>query len=127
MASGILLVDDNAIQAATRKAILERAGRNVLVANSAAAGLTALENPEIVRSLGLIITDHLMPEMNGPQFVSLVRSHFPEMPVLVLSGLPDAETEYEGMDVVFRVKPFAPDQLILLVKMLMNEPMTRTA
>jgi DNA-binding NtrC family response regulator len=127
MASGILLVDDNAIQAATRKAILERAGRNVLVANSAAAGLTALENPEIVRSLGLIITDHLMPEMNGPQFVSLVRIHFPEMPVLVLSGLPDAETEYEGMDVVFRVKPFAPDQLILLVKMLMNEPMTRTA
>jgi hypothetical protein len=45
----------------------------------------------------------------------------------VLSGLPGAESEYEGLDVVFRLKPFDPDSLILLVQKLLGEPMRRSA
>jgi hypothetical protein len=30
------------------------------------------------------------------------------MPVIVLSGLPDAEEEYEGLNVAFRMKPLPP-------------------
>jgi CheY-like chemotaxis protein len=127
MTTSILLVDDNPIQAATRRAILERVGYTVWLATSAAQGLDLLDEPEFFRTVRLIITDHLMPEMNGPEFVSVLRQHLHGLPVLVLSGLPDAELEYEGLDVVFRVKPFAPEQLIRLVRALLEEPMVRTA
>ena len=39
--------------------------------------------------------------------------------MIVLSGLPEAEPEYEGLDVVFRLKPVPPPELIELVR---NQP-----
>jgi len=38
------------------------------------------------------------------------------MPVIVLSGMAEAEAEYQGMNVMFRTKPFPPAELIELVK-----------
>lgn len=127
MGTSILLVDDNAIQAATRKAILERAGWSIVVSSNAPDALQLLENPDFFHSIGLIITDHLMPLMNGPEFVNILRKLFSDVPVLVISGLPDAEEEYDSLSVVFRLKPFAPDQLIHLVRALIAGPMSRTA
>jgi CheY-like chemotaxis protein len=127
MTSKILLVDDNTIQAATRKAILERAGMQVVLANSAHEALERLEEADVFRSIGLIITDHLMPGMNGPEFVIILRAMLPTLPVLVLSGLSDAEAQYDAVDILFRMKPFPPDQLISLARSLLSEPMSRTA
>jgi CheY-like chemotaxis protein len=125
MTVDILLVDDNAIQAATRKAILTRSGRTVLVASDGEQALVMLETA--TRPVGLVITDHLMPNMNGPEFVALLRERYPQLPVLVLSGLADAEEAYEGQDVIFRMKPLPPDELLMLVRSLLDEPMGRTA
>ncbi|HVJ07905.1 MAG TPA: response regulator [Acidisarcina sp.] len=122
-----LLVDDNAVQAATRKAILERAGQRVAVATDGFEALSLLENPEILQRLGLIISDHLMPGMNGPELVRRIREAYSTIPILILSGLPNAEEEYRGMNVVFRNKPFPPDALISLSRELLDEPMSRTA
>jgi len=36
--------------------------------------------------------------------------------VIVLSGLLEAESEYQGLDVIFRAKPFPPLELIELVQ-----------
>jgi len=127
MSTDILLVDDNSIQATTRKAILMRSGRSVAVASDGRQALLLLEDPEIVRRVRLVVTDHLMPGMNGPQFVSQLRDRFPDLPVLVLSGMAEAEEEYRDLDVIFRVKPFPPDELLALVRSLLNEPMSRTA
>jgi len=124
----ILLVDDNGIQAATRKAILARLGRNVIVAGDGAQALKLLDlvTPSS-RPVGLVITDHLMPGMNGPQFVAQLRDRFPQLPVLVLSGLAEAEDAYVDLDVTFRMKPLPPDELLRLVRTLLGEPITRTA
>jgi CheY-like chemotaxis protein len=127
MTSRILLVDDNTIQAATRKAILERAGMQVVLANSAHEALDLLEEADLFRSIGLVITDHFMPGMNGPEFVIILRALLPTLPVLVLSGLSDAEAQYDASDILFRIKPFPPDQLISLARSLLSEPMSRTA
>jgi DNA-binding NtrC family response regulator len=75
----------------------------------------------------LIITDHLMPVMSGPDFVAEVRRLDLTLPIIVLSGLPDAEAVYEGVDVVFRLKPFDPESLIRLVQDLLGERMRRSA
>ena len=112
----ILLVDDNKIQAETRRAILSRVGGEVIVAGSAVAALGMLEDPRLCSGLGVLVTDHLMPGMNGPELVDRVRKTLPLLPILVLSGLPDAESEYPAGQVVFRLKPYPPGELIRLVK-----------
>jgi DNA-binding NtrC family response regulator len=127
MTAEILLVDDNGIQATTRRAILERAGRSVITASGALQALEMLEDEDLLHSVGMIITDHWMPGFNGPQFIEKLRERLPKIPVLVLSGLADAESEYEGMNVIFRVKPFPPDMLISITGAILDEPISRTA
>jgi CheY-like chemotaxis protein len=125
MGLDILLVDDNGIQAATRKAVLSRLGRSVLVAGNGVQALQMLDSA--THPVGLVITDHLMPGMNGPEFVAELRERFPQLPVLVLSGLSEAEEEYGELDVTFRMKPLPPDELIRLVRSLLVGPIARTA
>jgi len=127
MNAEILLVDDNPVQAATRQAILSLRGRTVAVADGGYRALELLEDPDLIKSVGLVITDHWMPDLNGPQFVELLRRRLPAIPVLVVSGMPDAELEYEGLNVIFRPKPLPPDQLLSIVEILLDEPMSRTA
>jgi CheY-like chemotaxis protein len=125
MTSRILLVDDNHIQAATRRAILQRSGREVCLALQGQEALELLADTST--NIGLIITDHLMPVMSGPEFIAEVRQRGFTLPVVVLSGLPDAESAYEGMDVVFRLKPCDPDSLIRLAQELLGGRMRRSA
>ena len=127
MNTQILLVDDNAVQAEARNAILSRSGVRVLVAHSAAAALELLDDPALCDSIGVMVTDHLMPGMNGPELVVRVRQLLPELPILVLSGLPDAEAEYGAGQVLFRLKPFPPGELIRLVKHMLGDRALRSA
>jgi CheY-like chemotaxis protein len=126
MGVDILLVDDDAVQGATRKAILERAGYSVRVAGNGPAALDFLKSPE-GRQTRMVITDHLMPGMNGPEFVAKLRDGKSALPILVLSGYADGELDYESLEVTFRMKPFPPDQLIALVQYLLASAERRTA
>jgi DNA-binding response OmpR family regulator len=95
---------------------------------SGQAAIDILSDSEQLQQTGLLITDHLMPGMNGPELVRALRNRGVEIPILVLSGLPDAELQYEGLDITFRLKPFHPDALIALAHDLLDEPpMQRTA
>jgi CheY-like chemotaxis protein len=123
----ILLVDDDAIQGAIRRAILTRSGNEVLVAAEGRQALTLLENPELSQHIGMVVTDHIMPHMNGPEFVRELRGRFPKLPVLVLSGLPGGESEYEGLNVLYRLKPLAPEDLIRLAQSILGDTLGRTA
>jgi DNA-binding NtrC family response regulator len=127
MSVRILLVDDNDIQSATRRAILECAGREVCIASQGQQALELLDEPGTGPPIGLVITDHLMPVMSGPEFVAELRRRGYTLPVVVLSGLPDADAAYQGMNVVFRPKPFDPDSLIRLVHDLLGDCMRRSA
>jgi CheY-like chemotaxis protein len=126
MIADILLVDDNCIQATTRKAILARSG-SVAVACDGTQALAMLEQAGGIRPVGLVVTDHLMPGMNGPEFVANLRMKFADLPVVVLSGLGDAEDEYQDLDVIFRMKPCPPEELLALVRSLLIQPIGRPA
>jgi DNA-binding NtrC family response regulator len=127
MSLRILLVDDNHIQSATRRAILEGAGQEVCIAQQGRQALELLSEPGTGSPLGLVITDHVMPVMAGPEFVTEFRRRGYTLPVIVLSGLPDAEAAYQGLNVVFRLKPFDPENLIRLVQDLLGGCMRRSA
>ncbi len=112
----ILLIDDNAIQAATRQTILRRAGHFVIAVLNPSRALEQFRNDDFPASIRLVITDHLMPDMTGATFVTELRKLHPSMPVLVISGLEEAEEEYASLDVTFRVKPLLPDDLLTTVQ-----------
>jgi DNA-binding NtrC family response regulator len=115
MAKTILLIDDNAVQAATRQTILKRAGYFVIAVLSPERAREQFRNNEYPAEIDLVITDHLMPEMSGAEFIRCMREFAPVVPVLVSSGLEDAEAEYEGMNIHFRLKPLLPDNLLASV------------
>ena len=119
----ILIVDDNPIQAMTRRLILERAHLPVVLSDSGPAALARIDSGE---TFSMIITDHCMPEMSGPELVRKLRS-FSQVPIMVLSGLPEAEAEYEGMDVFFRMKPIQPEELISISRTMLYPALDQTA
>jgi CheY-like chemotaxis protein len=118
----ILLIDDNAVQAATRQTILKRAGYFVIAVLSPQRALEQFRINEYPSNIDLIITDHFMPGMTGAEFVRELRTFQPKVPVLVISGMAEAETEYEGMGVTFRLKPLPPDNLLASVHGLLQNP-----
>ncbi len=61
-----------------------------------------------------------MPSMNGAQFVRELRKLHPDLPVMVISGMEEAEPEYEGLDVQFLVKPLSPDLMLAHLRHLLQ-------
>jgi CheY-like chemotaxis protein len=120
----ILIVDDNPIQAVTRRLILEKAHFPVIIAEDGASALARFESGE---QFGMVITDHCMPEMSGPELVRKLRERSTTLPIVVLSGLPEAELQYEGLDVLFRLKPIQPQELIELSRTILFPAYGQTA
>ena len=110
----VLLVDDNPSQLKVRETVLRSAGFQVCVATTAESALATLR--ALQERIGVVVTDHLMPECNGVGLVQQIRASQNWIPVIVLSGLLEAESEYQGLDVIFRAKPFPPLELIALVR-----------
>ena len=120
MPSTVLLIDDNAIQAATRQTILRRAGYVVFAALNPQRALEQFRDNQFPEEIDLVITDHIMPGMNGAQFVTELRTIHPSIPVLVISGLDEAQDLYAGLNVLFRQKPLLPDALLASVHSLLK-------
>jgi DNA-binding response OmpR family regulator len=113
----ILVVDDNPVQALTRKAILARAGLEAETVYSAEAAFAAIESDH-ASAICLVITDHIMPGESGCCFVKGLWERRTGLPVVVLSGLAEAEDDYVGLDITFRAKPIRPGELIELARQL---------
>jgi CheY-like chemotaxis protein len=110
----VLLIDDNAVQLCVRESVLCDAGLSVARASSGEEAIARLRSfPATVK---VIVTDHVMPEANGPSFVRQLREFDPSVPVVVISGMCETEQEYSGLDVTFLQKPCPPDSLIREVR-----------
>lgn len=116
----ILLLDDNATQLTIRELVLRKAGMESHAATSAGAALALLRSSVGQEKIGAVVTDHLMPGMDGSGFVRELRKFNPTVPVIVISGLADAEEEYKGLDVIFRTKPCDPEDLISLLQSILH-------
>lgn len=111
----VLLIDDDPIQLRVREAVLRDAGMLVDVATTADSALALLRSSS-GRAIGTIVTDHVMPGTSGAAFVNQIRDVRPGIPIIVISGMAEAEDDYEGLDVTFRTKPCPPPELIRMVR-----------
>jgi len=123
----ILLVDDNPLRASLRKSILEGSAPDVVRALDASEALCLVESPEFASGLALVITGHVMTGISGPEFVAEFRSRMPQVPVLVLSAVANAEKEYAGIPGVLVSHTTSPEELRKLVRGLVGMGQKQTA
>jgi DNA-binding NtrC family response regulator len=76
----ILLVDDDAGVRATLRTLLQRSGYETLEASDGREGSRMLDGVD------LVITDLLMPEVDGVDLIGLIRKEGRTVPVIAMSG-----------------------------------------
>ncbi len=106
----ILLVEDEDMVRAVAERALIRAGYTV---TSAADGEAGLEQVEAGGEFDLIVSDVVMPGMDGPAMVRAIRAVHPVLPVLFMSGYAEEQLRKElDIDAVeFLPKPFTVQQI----------------
>ena len=87
----ILVVDDDAAIRSLILDVLESAAFRVLTAATGAQAL--VESEAEAGPIHLLLTDVLMPDVNGPELFRRLRTRRPEMRVLYMTGLEDAYTD----------------------------------
>ncbi|MDV8923032.1 response regulator transcription factor [Streptococcus pneumoniae] len=114
MGKTILLVDDEVEITDIHQRYLIQAGYQVLVAHD---GLEALELFK-KKPIDLIITDVMMPRMDGYDLISEVQYLSPEQPFLFITAKTSEQAKIYGLSLGaddFIAKPFSPRELVLRV------------
>ncbi|NIJ07009.1 two-component system cell cycle sensor histidine kinase/response regulator CckA [Sphingomonas vulcanisoli] len=108
----ILLVEDETMVRAVAERALTRQGYRVLTATNGEEALELLDDIGGER-FDLLITDVVMPAMDGPTLVSHARQRFPEMKIIFMSGYAEEQlrSSIELKDVAFLPKPFSVQQI----------------
>lgn len=121
MSDRILLVDDEPGLREAVQAYLEDEGFEVEVARHATEGWELLQqkNPD------LVITDIMMPQVDGYQFLKQMREdpRFKAMPVVFLTArgmTGDRISGYQAGCDAYLSKPFDPDELVAIVRNLLQ-------
>jgi CheY-like chemotaxis protein len=108
----ILVVDDEEMVLTMAEMVLKSRGYRVLTANSGEKGLQVLND---TRSLiDLLITDMVMPKMNGRELIEKVRSASPATRILCATACTRSLTIEQQLD--FLTKPFTAQQLLRKVR-----------
>ncbi len=106
----ILLVEDEDMVRAVAQRALARQGYTVLTAENGEAALELLAKGE---KPDLLISDVVMPSMDGPTMVRHARERYPDLPILFMSGYAEEQLR-KSIDldnVAFLPKPFSVQQL----------------
>jgi two-component system cell cycle sensor histidine kinase/response regulator CckA len=114
-----LVVEDEAAVRLVLARALTRAGWRVLVAETAESALemlhSSVESPESQPSV--VISDVVMPGMDGPALVRAVRRICPGIPAVMVSGYAEPVLRHDlaSADIAFLAKPYATAELLDLI------------
>lgn len=115
----VLLVDDEPALREVLRLGLAAKGYRVL---EAANGLEALDVLEARgHEVQLLVTDIVMPSMNGVQLAEEVERRLPGLPVLLITGYSDQAPEREGRPLPLLVKPFRIGELASRIREMLDE------
>jgi len=120
----ILLVGDEILLREGVQETLEVNGYTVIGAADGVEALDWLEQTEV----SLVITDLVMPNMNGVEFIEQLSVKYPKLPVIVASGSPDSVQSRLGIANIHVpgataciTKPFKGKDLVILVEKVIAE------
>lgn len=116
----ILLVDDEPALLALNLELLKGRGYTIIYANSAKQALEILDGEHI----DLLLTDVIMPEMDGYQLAAAVKEKYPTVKIQLASGFSDnhnSELVDEMLHENLLNKPFKSQQLFERIRILLDE------
>lgn len=112
----ILVIDDQAPLRTLLRTVLERAGHEVTEAPNGRLGLAVYRG----KPADLVITDILMPEMNGLDMILALTRAFLHVKVIAISGPPDTEKALDAAKLLgvrhTLHKPFSMNTLLKTVQ-----------
>jgi PAS domain S-box-containing protein len=116
----ILVVEDEPAVRATTTRALEQHGYRVLQAYN---GDDAQRIVERNQNIALVLTDVVMPQMNGPELAAHLAKTHPQLPVLFMSGYADDSVLTRDMVSHAAVisKPFLPRELARKVRQVLDD------
>ncbi|MEM0990737.1 MAG: ATP-binding protein [Pseudomonadota bacterium] len=123
----VMLVEDEAPVRSFASRALKLRGYRVIEAESAEAAMELLEDG--AEDVEVLVSDVVMPGMDGPTFATKARALRPELRVVFISGY--AEDSFrrnlKDNDFLFLSKPFSLNELTATVKIAMSEAPRRSA
>jgi two-component system cell cycle sensor histidine kinase/response regulator CckA len=120
----ILLVEDEKMVRTLAQTILKRNGYNVLEAENGEEALRVVEEQK-GKPINLMLTDLIMPRMNGRELSAHLKPLLPGIKVIYMSGYTDEAVSEHGMlapGVEYIQKPFPPDALVKKIRSVLDRP-----
>ncbi len=110
----ILIAEDDPVSQKLMQRIVSKAGHDVLVSPN---GRHAWETMSVTPDIGMLITDVMMPEMDGCELIRHVRAseQWSKLPILIVSAFVGPKAVGEMLDqgaTLFLPKPIMPEDLI---------------
>jgi two-component system, cell cycle sensor histidine kinase and response regulator CckA len=118
----ILVVDDEAAVRRFACRVLERAGYGVLEATDGAEALELVQSHRV--PLEAVVSDIVMPRMNGVELMQALSTCEPELPVILMSGYATAALGELGIVSPCSIlpKPFSGERLLAEVTRCIRRP-----
>ncbi|UYY59056.1 response regulator [Sphingomonas sp. S2-65] len=115
----VLVVEDEDMVRAIAERALTRQGYTVVTAEN---GEVALEMLEGLERPDLLISDVVMPLMDGPTMARQIRQRYPDLPILFMSGYAEEQLRrsIDLDNVAFLPKPFSVQQLAEATRDILN-------
>ncbi|MEK7234723.1 MAG: PAS domain-containing protein [Elusimicrobiota bacterium] len=111
----LVLEDETSVRELTRRALVQN-GFTVLVAADPEQAIAICERRK--EPIRLLLTDMVMPQMNGPEAARRISALHPETRILYMSGYTEhvaLEEDLSKTEVAFLMKPFTPRVLLAKV------------
>ena len=109
----ILLVEDDAIQRRQIVRVLKAEGYQVSESSTGEDAIRQLHEEKIT----LVLTDKLMPDLDGLELVSHIREHYSNVPVIIMTG--DPIEKMEPQPDALLTKPFSGRDLKAVIRSLL--------
>jgi two-component system cell cycle sensor histidine kinase/response regulator CckA len=109
----VLVVDDEASVLRLACYFLRQRGYDVLAAETGEAALAVLENQSLTMKLSALVSDVVMPDMDGLSLLRRLRSVRPDLPAILVSGYAEEglRKDVTAESVVFLPKPYSLAEL----------------
>jgi len=122
----ILIIEDNLRVSSLMKRGLESQGYEIYISEDAEDALVIVERIDF----DLIITDIMLPQMNGIELSKLIKQKHPDLPIIMLTALGTIDEKIEGFDAGaddYMVKPFEIRELYARIKaILLRKPLAHS-
>ena len=121
----ILVVDDEENVCHSIRKVLSRKGYSVFQALNVEDAVNQIKDS----SFDLVITDLMIPGTSGMELLQIIRDHYPELDVIMITGYASIESAVKATKLgasAYLPKPFTPDELTDVTQKTLANKVKRT-